>query len=139
MTKKIEVAHLMFCTSPAVTLCFSVCAPSHLAPGAFLGPTGRGVRWFLGSFLLGISHGMHPFLLSGLSWDLFTTMSKPDCAVCTISSLFNLACRHSLDCSMKTVHTNLLFLFALHLVQKLFIWFWSPCSTQYNVRGLKTM
>lgn len=50
---------LSFCTSPCRNLVFfSVCAPSRLAPGAFLGPTSRGVGWFLGSFLLG-----KPFLM----------------------------------------------------------------------------
>lgn len=33
-----------------------VCAPSHLAPGVFLGPTGRGVRWFL------LLRGKRPFI-----------------------------------------------------------------------------
>lgn len=67
----------------AVTLCFSVCAPSCLVPGAFLGPTGRGVRWFLGSFLLGkpfFSWNCIPsFVVFGFVWTLFRHMPASLC------------------------------------------------------------
>lgn len=49
-------------------------------------------------------------------------------------------------CGVKTVHTNLCFFFLfffffLHYswCRSFFVCFWSPCSTQYNVRGLKTV
>lgn len=70
----------------AVTLCLSVCAPSCLAPGAFLGPTGRGVRRFLGSFLLGrhffslMECIPSSFFLSLGLFGLFSTVRWPGCA-----------------------------------------------------------
>lgn len=75
----------------AVTLCLSVCAPSHLAPGAFLGPTGRGVRWFLGSFLLGkkpfLMESIPSFVVLRFVWN-FSTPHSPGCAVNSLWSHF---------------------------------------------------
>lgn len=132
----------------AVTLCLSVCAPSHLAPGAFLGPTGRGVRWFLGSFLLGkktfLMESIPSFVVLRFVGNLFRpTLTRLCCSfvMVTFGVLIRPMCLSGVGTARfgcEVWKRQTFALFALSLVQELFFCFQSPCSTQYYVRGLKT-
>lgn len=119
-----------------MTLCFSVCAPSHLAHSWVQRAEVSG-----GSLvLLGISHGMHPYSLVRFVGGVASPPhTKSGCAI-----IYNLVHSFNLEwigtvwlCSIKSRKPPSLFAFLW--CRSFLLSFLSPCSTQFNVRGLETM
>lgn len=101
--EKREIAQV-FCTSPCCNLVFHV-SVLHSHFGAFLGPTGRGVSWFLGSSR---KTWKHPFVCCVIFF-FFLAPQQPGWTAIVLGSF------DSLVCSVERVQT-LIFLFPPVLV-----------------------
>lgn len=120
-----------------MTLCFSVCAPSHLARSWV-----QRAKVFGGSLVLfrNFTWNASLFFSQVCRWERFPA-SHEIRLCCYIQFCSQLKLRvdwHSLALQYKITQTSF-FVCICFGAEAFYLVFLSPCSTQYNVRGLKTM